>query len=235
LTTMIANCPHCMMTLSFDDVRLPKDPFSVVCPRCRQTVTVAPPPKEEPRLPGAPADPKPTAPVETEQLLRAFAEMMASMLKQGQPHPRDFDKWHRRRILLCLEDLSLRERVRASLDQSRYEVFSASTAAEALEILQESRAEIITLSPSFDPEHQGGAVIMQYVNRLTSQLRRRTYVALVSPQLRTLDAYLAFANSVNLTVHTDDADSFQSILERSIHDFNDLYKPYNQAVAADPF
>lgn len=224
-----------MMTLSFDDVRLPKDPFSVICPRCRQTVTIAPPPKEEPRLPGAPPDPKQGPPLETEQLLRALADMMASMLRQGQPQSRDFDKWHRRRTLLCLEDISLRERIRASLDQSRYEVFLANTAAEALEILHESRAEIIALSPTFDPEHQGGAVVMQYVNRLTPQLRRRTYVVLISPQLRTLDAYLAFANSVNLTVHTDDADSFQSILERSIHEFNDLYRPYNQAIAADPF
>ena len=49
---------------------------------------------------------------------------------------------------------------------------------------------------------------MQYVNSLTPQIRRRTYVVLISPQLRTLDTYLAFANGVNLTVHPEDVASF---------------------------
>jgi len=49
---MIASCPQCAMSLTFDDTRLPTEPFNVLCPRCRQSVTIMPPPKEEPRLPG---------------------------------------------------------------------------------------------------------------------------------------------------------------------------------------
>ena len=77
--------------------------------------------------------------------------------------------------------------------------------------------------------------MMQYVNSLTPQARRRTYVTLVSPQLRTHDAYLAFANGVNLTVHPEDVSSFQSIFERSVRDFNELYRPFNQASGVAPF
>ena len=40
------------MSLTFDDERLPTESFNVLCPRCRQSVTIVPPPKEEPRLPG---------------------------------------------------------------------------------------------------------------------------------------------------------------------------------------
>ena len=77
--------------------------------------------------------------------------------------------------------------------------------------------------------------MMQYVNSLTPQLRRRTYVTLVSPQLRTLDTYLAFANGVNLTVHPEDVSSFQAIFDRSVRDFNELYRPFNQASAIAAF
>ena len=49
---MIASCPQCAMSLTFDDTRLPTEPFNVLCPRCRQSVTIMPPPKEEPKLPG---------------------------------------------------------------------------------------------------------------------------------------------------------------------------------------
>ena len=166
--------------------------------------------------------------------LRSLVEMLMGELKGFQPQS-DEKKWQRRRVLLCLDDKAMREELRSALNPSRYEIFSADFAPEAIEILHESRAEVIVLSPTFDGDHQGGTAMMQYINSLTPQVRRRTYTVLVSPQLRTLDTYLAFANNVNLTVHPDDVSSFQSIFERSVRDFNELYRPFNQANAAAPF
>jgi zinc-ribbon domain len=231
---MIANCPQCAMSLTFDDERLPTEPFEVLCPRCRQSVTIVPPPKEEPRLPGTTGllDSQPLA---TEiDPLRQLVELLMTGLKQVPQPPAD-TKWQRRRVLLCLDEAVLREKLRAALDPTRYEIFSADFAPEAIEIFHESRAEVIVLSPLFDNEHQGGGAMMQYVNTLTPQVRRRTYVVLMSPQLRTLDTYLAFANGVNLTIHPEDVASFQSIFERSVRDFNELYRPHNQASAIAPF
>jgi PleD family two-component response regulator len=177
------------------------------------------PPKEDPRLSDAPQE-KPAKP----------GNGLAAQFNKP-----DIDKWKRRRVLLCIEDMNIRERLRNGLDGSRYEVFSADLAAEAVELANESRAEIVVLSPGFDPEHQGGAGLMMHVNRLTPQTRRRTYVVLVSSQLRTLDTYLAFANGVNLTIHPEDVDSFQAIFERSVRDYNELYRPFHQASAIEPF
>jgi hypothetical protein len=234
---MITNCPQCAMSLSFDDERLPTEPFEVLCPRCRQSVTIMPPPKEEPKLPGSASSLESAASIEASAAdpLRSLVDMLLTGLKQPQAGEAQVNKWQRRRVLVCLDDLALRETLRGGLDPSRYEIFSADYAPEAIEILHESRAEVIVLSPTFASEHQGGAAMMQYINSLTPQLRRHTYVVLVSPQLRTLDTYLAFANGVNLTVHPDDMGSFQSVFERSVRDFNELYRPYNQANATTPF
>jgi PleD family two-component response regulator len=234
---MLASCPQCTMSLTFDDDRLPTEPFDVLCPRCRQTVTIMPPPKEEPRLPGSTASLEPVQDESSQSSsgpLRSLVEMLMGELKGFQPQSEE-KKWERRRVLLCLDDKSIREELRSALNPSRYEVFSADFAPEAIEILHESRAEVIVLSPTFDGDHQGGTAMMQYVNSLTPQVRRRTYTVLISSQLRTLDTYLAFANNVNLTVHPDDVSSFQSIFERSVRDFNELYRPFNQANAAAPF
>jgi PleD family two-component response regulator len=234
---MIANCPQCAMTMSFDDDRLPTEAFNVLCPRCRQTVTIMPPPKEDPRLPGATSSLETAvkgAPISTDPM-RAFAEMMMSMLKQTPAAGAEPVKMQRRRVLLCFEDPRHREKLRASLDVNRYEVFSADTAPEAIEILHESRADVIVLTPTFDADHQGGGAMMHYVNSLTPQVRRRTYVVLISPQLRTLDTYLAFANGVNLTVHPEDVASFQAIFERSVRDFNELYRPLNHVTTTASF
>lgn len=234
---MITSCPQCAMSLSFDDERLPTESFDVLCPRCRQSVSIMPPPREEPRLPGSTSSLEEASPsgAASADPLRSLVEMLMAGVKQTQAGVPGMNKWQRRRVLLCLDDLSLRETLRGGLDQSKYEVFSADYAPEAIEILHESRAEVIVLSPTFAAEHQGGAAMMQYVNSLTPQLRRQTYVVLVSPQLRTLDTYLAFANGVNLTVHPDDIGSFHSVFERSVRDFNELYRPYNQANATKPF
>ena len=234
---MIASCPQCAMSLTFDDTRLPTEPFNVLCPRCRQSVTIMPPPKEEPKLPGitGPLDPTKIVEIDQPDSLRALADLLLAGLKQPQPQTSETKKWARRRVLLCLEDPVLREGLRTAMETARYEMFSADFAPEAIEILHESRAEVIVLSPSFDADHQGGSAMMQYVNSLTPQIRRRTFVVLVSPQLRTLDTYLAFANGVNLTVHPEDVLSFQSIFERSLRDFNELYRPLNQASSLSAF
>jgi PleD family two-component response regulator len=227
------------MSLNFDDERLPIEPFNVLCPRCRQSVTIMPPPKEEPRLPGSTdsletIDSRPVG--VNPDPIRALADMLLAGLKRTQAAAAtDANKWQRRRVLLCMDDAEVRESLRSALAPSLFEIFSADTAPEAIEILHESRAEVIVLSPSFDSEHQGGAAMMQYVNTLTPQIRRRTYVALVSSQLRTLDTYLAFANGVNLTLHPEDVTSFQAIFDRSVRDFNELYRPLNQASAIAPF
>ena len=196
-----------------------------------------PPPREEPKLPGITGalDPINVAEGDQPDSLRALADLLLAGLKQSQPQVPDTSKWQRRRVLLCQDDPQIRETLRNAMETSRYEIFSADLAPEAIEILHESRAEVIVLSPGFDADHQGGAAMMQYINTLTPQVRRRTYVVLVSPQLRTLDTYLAFANGVNLTVHPEDVAAFQSIFERSIRDFNELYRPLNQASSLAAF
>jgi PleD family two-component response regulator len=175
------------------------------------------------------------------ELIRSIASLLSGAGQTpATPRPApsaktEIDKWQRRRVLMCLDDPQLRERIRAALDSERYELFSASLVPEATELLHESRAEVLVLSPSFDSEHQGGAAMISNVGRLTPQKRRRTYVILVSPQLRTMDTYLAFANGVNLTIHPEDVDSFQAIFERSMRDFNELYRPMNIAMEMEPF
>src|SRR5215471_1715139 len=114
---MIANCPQCAMSLTFDDDRLPTEPFNVLCPRCRQSVTIMPPPKEEPKLPGItdPHDPAQGVHATQTDSLRALADLLLSGLKGAQPEVSpDGKKWQRRRVLLCLDDPSMRETLRVA-------------------------------------------------------------------------------------------------------------------------
>ena len=239
---MIASCPNCAMSLSFDDDRLPTEAFNVLCPRCRQSVSIMPPPKEEPKLPGTAAKmdavmagaPAATASSATGDPLRALADLLVANLKRAGGTEKVIET-ERRKMLFCIDEASVREKLRDALDARYYEIFSANTAPEAIETFHESRAEVLVISPSFEAHNQGCGALMQYINTLTPQVRRRTYVVLVSSQVRTLDSFTAFANGVNLTLHTADIAAFQSIFERSVREFNELYRPYNLAMAVAPF
>ncbi|HZM89972.1 MAG TPA: zinc-ribbon domain-containing protein, partial [Blastocatellia bacterium] len=103
---MIASCPQCAMSLTFDDTRLPTEPFNVLCPRCRQSVTIMPPPKEDPKLPGI-SEPLDIEPVHIESVhvdqpdsLRALADLLLTGMRQSQPQSSDAKKWQRRRVLI---------------------------------------------------------------------------------------------------------------------------------------
>src|SRR5215470_11595963 len=98
---MIASCPQCAMSLTFDDTRLPTEPFNVLCPRCRQSVTIMPPPKEEPKLPGISDGHDAAADVDVKQTdsLRALADLLLTGLKSTQPAPTETKMWQRRRVL----------------------------------------------------------------------------------------------------------------------------------------
>src|SRR5258708_5792758 len=117
---MIASCPQCAMSLTFDDTRLPTEPFNVLCPRCRQSVTIMPPPKEEPKLPGISGPLDPTNVVESDQpdSVRALADLLLAGLKQPQPQVPDATKWTRRRVLLCQDDPLIRETLRNAMETS---------------------------------------------------------------------------------------------------------------------
>src|SRR5215470_8007522 len=119
---MTTNCPQCSMALAFETNRLPTESFTVMCPRCRQTVTVAPPKVDEAVLPQA------QSPVTTPldggdgshpqaELIRSIANLLSGGSQSATPRlaasaKTEIDKWQRRRVLLCLDDAQLRERIR---------------------------------------------------------------------------------------------------------------------------
>jgi hypothetical protein len=222
------------MTIGIEDSKVPSSPFSIKCPRCRETVTVKPPPKEEPTLAsrGKPQVP-PGAHAGAPDAMALLSQLLSSVAA-GKGQSDGPGSWAKRRVLFCHNDKGAQATVRDALDDG-YELHIAETAIDALTQLRETKDEIIVLDPQFDQAKQGGVTVLQHVNSLTPNYRRRLYLVLVSPQLKTLDTYLAFINGVNLTLSFEDLGQLQQVLERSIRDFNELYHPFNQAAGLAPF
>jgi CheY-like chemotaxis protein len=237
-------CQHCGYDIHVDDTQVPPYAFTLECPRCRKTVTMSPPPKPEPSLKGdgpgrtqvmgAPATPK-GAPAD---IMQTFMTMMATMAG-GQPKAAEVlakgFAWARKHVLVCSAEASQRQVIETVIDQTRYELTQAQTSAQAIEFLHDLKIDIVLLDPQFDAARQGGIAVLRHISSLMPKYRRRVYIVLISPQVKTLDTYMAFLNCVNLTVNSDDLESLSAILEKSIKDYNDLYRPYYEAGGSAAF
>lgn len=137
--------------------------------------------------------------------------------------------WERHRVLVCVEP-EHRQKVARKLADSEYHVFVAQNATQAIERMREESMDIIILDPGFDPVEQGAAHVTNEINAMRPAERRRTFLVHFSSAGRTLDQHAAFVSNVNLIVNHNDIDQMPRALERSIRDYNELYRDLNRAL-----
>jgi predicted Zn finger-like uncharacterized protein len=254
---MIITCTNCSMRLQVDDEKVPARPFTLRCPKCQHIVHAQPPvaashessavtvgqspASGHPRIDATPPAPpfkldasveRAAAQAEKEsgsegkELLR----LLGALLQKGQ---QGADKWEARRVLVCVGE-SFREPLARTLAESQYQVYAAENKTQAIERMRDERMDIIMLSSDFDPVEQGTAYITREVNALRPAERRRLFFVQVTDTGRTLDSHAAFINNVNLIVNCEDLDKSPRALERSLRDYNDLYRNFNSAMSVSP-
>ncbi len=194
-------------------------------------MTVDPPKKADPSIRSAPKSMQ----ANNDVLAQLVALLSGGQNRNADGSPVPIANWQRRQLLLCIADPEQLNRIQEVLDQAAFCPTVAEDAAKAVELMRDSRVDVVILDPQFDGPNQGGIMILRHVSSLMPKYRRRTYLVLLSPQVKTLDTYMAFLNGVNLTINTADIATINQILERSIRDFNELYRGYNTAAGLSPF
>ena len=136
-----------------------------------------------------------------------------------------------RRVLLCLADK--RDVVAKSLTNAGYKVYMADTPAQANERLREGKTEIVIFSPDFAPEYGGAAILQQKANAMYSAERRRLFLVSLEDTGTTMNAQEAFIRNLNLIINSRDIAQLPLIMNRALHDYNDLYHYFNKAAAME--
>jgi len=137
-----------------------------------------------------------------------------------------------RRVLLCLGEK--RNVVSKALTDAGYRVYLAETPGQANERLREGKTEMLVFSPDFAAEFGGAALIQQKANSMYSSERRRLFLVSLEDGGTTMNAHDAFLRNLNLIVNTGDIPQLPLILNRAVHDFNDLYHYFNKATGVEP-
>jgi hypothetical protein len=165
------------------------------------------------------------------QINNALKSLLSALQTEKKVH--DADETEKpRRVLLCLGEK--RDIVAKTMTEAGYKVYLADTPAQANERLREGKTEIVIFSPDFAPEYGGAAILQQKANAMYSAERRRLFLVSLEDSGSTMNAQEAFLRNLNLIVNSRDIAQLPLIMNRAIHDYNDLYHYFNNAMEMAP-
>jgi predicted Zn finger-like uncharacterized protein len=168
--------------------------------------------------------------VEPNDMARLLMELLKNVSPANGKQPTATRlKWEHRRVLVCTTP-ARREAIGRSLVDENYQVYIAENTSQAIERMREDKMDVVILEPEFDMVEQGAAFVTSEINALRPAERRRLIFVHLSPTARTLDTHAAFVHNVNLVINVADIEQLPNMLERTIRDFNDLYRDFNAAL-----
>jgi hypothetical protein len=255
-------CQNCACRFRIDEGKVPSGSSTITCPKCQaivgSSVTASAPetsalavgkspstshprfqrPKPAPlfRMDSG-ADEKPSSvpaqspSIETNELALSLIRLLKT--EKIDPVSPVRSAWAQRRALVCTAS-EYREQIACGLTENGYEVFVAEDTQQAVERMRESHLDVVILDQSFDPQEQGVVFVAREIQVLRPAQRRRIFFVSLASSKRTMDAHAAFLQNVNAVVNLNELDELPRILERSIRQFNELYKDFNAACGVAP-
>ncbi len=136
---------------------------------------------------------------------------------------------HHRRALVCASP-DHRIAVARVMVENGYEVFVAEDTTQAIERMREDKMDVIVLAPDFDPAEQGAAFISREITALRPGVRRRTFFAHLTPDVRTGDSHAALIRSANFVLNPADIEDLPRTFDHAIRACNELYRNLNNAL-----
>src|SRR4029078_4073800 len=241
---MIIRCDNCSVSLQIDESKAPTGSFTVRCPRCQNMLraykkvdgsglsTVEQLAANKP-APAVSEGAQNFAAKESEfQINNALKSLLSALQSDKKALDTTDEREKPRRVLLCLGDK--KDAAAKSLGDAGYKVYMSDTPAQANERLREGKTEIVIFSPDFAPEYGGAAILQQKANAMYSAERRRLFLVSLEDSGTTMNAQEAFIRNLNLIVNSRDIAQLPLIIHREIHDYNDLYHYFNNALEMAP-
>ena len=202
-------CTNCQKALSLDETKLPMREASFPCPVCKNKITVdrrnleagAPAPQQQPEAAPAPQHPQHVGHDDDED-----------------DHANDFGA---KALIVGKDDPGLRQAAKLI---GFLPVYHAEARAAREYYMQEYPQVVFISPPQITPPPLDA---MAPIISLTPVDRRKSFIVLVSDNLRTLDGNAAFLYGVNLVVATKDLGQFPQIYKDALAAHERLYASMN--------
>jgi CheY-like chemotaxis protein len=133
-----------------------------------------------------------------------------------------------RLVLVCVDDASRQNVIKAALDQLGFTMFAAKSAEEAVERLRRDPFEVAIVDEQFQGSSALDNEVLQALQTMPMSIRRYMFVALLGRTYKTFDNMLAFSRSVNVVVNLNDLPHLPAILRKGITENNEFYRAFRE-------
>jgi hypothetical protein len=143
----------------------------------------------------------------------------------------DFFELGDKTSLICA-DPTTSEVVRTTLRELDFKYHIAETAEIAIERTRYTNYDCIIVQETFAGNSLRSNAVLNYLAQLPMAQRRYSFICVIGPSFKTLDAMQAFAQSVHLVLHPVDLPNLGPILKKGLAEFELLYRAYKETLAA---
>lgn len=143
----------------------------------------------------------------------------------------DFFELGDKTSLICA-DPNTTEVVKTTLRELGFKFHVAETPELAIERTRYTIYDCIVIHEQFAGSSLRSNAVLNYLATLPMPVRRRSFVCVIGPSFKTLDAMQAFGQSVHLVLNPVDLPNLGPILKKGLAEFELLYRAYNDTVAS---
>jgi hypothetical protein len=141
----------------------------------------------------------------------------------------DFFELGDKTSLICA-DPNTTEVAKATLRELGFKFHTAETHELAVERMRYTNYDCVILHENFAGSSLRSNAVLNYLAPLSMAQRRYTFVCLVGPSFKTLDAMQSFAQSVHLVLNPGDLPNLGPILKKGLAEFEMLYRVFKDTV-----
>lgn len=240
-------CPSCNKNIVLDDAKVPSAPFRFKCPGCGNAIPVTPKaPGEGSGGRGGTASPSASGLPAPGAVEKAAAQETAGLvpgspewerlkhevahqvlwhmgLVSSREEDEDADEESRKWALVVDDESIFQLAISEALQSLRYRVDTVADKKSALDMLSRKTYDLVTVDNRLPDDAEGGTQILQAINAMPPDQRRRMFVAFISADLTTMDTQSAFVLGANLTVGKKDIRRLDKILQQAIKEHDKIY------------
>ena len=132
--------------------------------------------------------------------------------------------------LICA-DPATTEVVKGTLRELGFKFHVSETSDLAVERMRYTNYDCIVVHENFAGSSLRSNAVLNYLSPLPMAQRRHSFVCLIGPSVKTLDAMQAFQLSVHLTISPMDLTNLGPILKKGLAEFELLYRTYKETLA----
>jgi len=203
-------CDQCQAKIQIPTDKIPKNKSAkLLCPKCKNRISVSLMKKEEPEIPEIPEIEEPYNIEDSVQSPFSFMEETGKT------------------ALICEMDKDVRNKMISVLHLMDYQTDTADNTRDALKKLRYHNFEILIVNELFNTKDPNSNGVMIYHQNLSMETRRNMFIIMISSRYRTLDHLNAFSKSVNLIINPYKSENIEGTMSKAITENEMLYRIYH--------